>query len=77
MGIADFKQLQPMGGGGLCRQFCECMPLVELKTVYRTTEDAQKLFLNRIRDKQPDRAVLKEYWGDRVWQGYSLQECVT
>ena len=32
--------------------------------------------MNRIRDVQPDRPQLAEYFGERHWKNSSLQECV-
>ena len=55
---------------------------VALKTVYRTADQQHLLFLNRIREKQPDRACLDEYFAERHWpssgpsQEMSLGECV-
>ena len=34
------------------------------------------LFLNRIREKQPDRATLNEYFAGRHWRHRSLEDCV-
>ena len=74
--VSDFKQLQPVGSGEFCRKCCGCMQQVELKTVYRTTDEEHLKFLNRIREKQPDRSLLTEYYGDRHWRQQSLEECV-
>ena len=48
--VADFQQLQPVSGGDLCRQLCESMHKVELKTVYRSTDPQHLVFQNRIRE---------------------------
>ena len=74
--VADFQQLQPVGGGEVCKRFCERMQTVKLETVYRTTDEAHLVFQNRIRVAQPDKSVLKEYFGDRQWHGWTLEECV-
>lgn len=74
--IADFQQLQPVSGGNLCKRFCERMPFVELKTVYRTTDDDHKLFQNRIRECQPSKIELVDFFADRHWSGISLREAV-
>ena len=63
--VADFKQLQPIVSGGMCKKFCETMQTVELDTVYRSTDEEHLLFINRIRMKQPSRDLMLEYWGDR------------
>lgn len=74
--VADFQQLQPVVSGGVCRQFCEKMQSVELKTVYRSCDVAHLIFLNRIRFEQPERPVLSEYFDDRQWRGMSMEACV-
>ena len=74
--IADFQQLQPIGSGGMCRAFCDKMQTVTLDTVYRTCDEEHLLFQNRIRFEQPSRKVLQEYFGDRHWDRYSMDECV-
>ncbi len=74
--VADFKQLQPVLSGGQCEHFCNQMDKVDLKTVYRTADEQHLVFLNRIREDQPDRAFLTEYFGDRHWHHESLETCV-
>ena len=74
--FADFQQLQPLGEGYLCWQQCQRMEQVLLQTVYRSKDEEHLLFLNRIRERQPTRADLQEYFGDRQWHHYSLRECV-
>ena len=74
--VVDFQQLQPVVSGGVCRQFCERMQSVELKTVYRSSDETHLIFLNRIRFQQPERSVLAEYFGDRHWRGATLEACV-
>ena len=55
--VGDFQQLQPVVSGGLCQEMLKKWPHVELDTVYRTSDEAQLLFLNRIRERQPARQV--------------------
>ena len=79
--VADFKQLQPVvsgkdGKGSLCQKFCEKMQKVELKTVYRTADEQHLVFLNRIRETQPDKAMLHEYFASRHWRHRFLEDCV-
>ena len=74
--VADFQQLQPVVSGGSCRYFCEKMPKVELDTVYRSTDEAHLVFLNRVRYSQPSKETLRDYFGDRHWRNYSLEACV-
>ena len=52
------------------------METIELVTSYRSTCEEHLLFLNRIRDAQPDRPKLVEYFGERHWRDSSLEECV-
>ena len=75
--VADFQQLQPLVCGGHCQQFCNRMHHVDLETVYRSSDERQLLFLSRIRDKQPTRQMLIEYFEDRHWpKQESLNACV-
>jgi hypothetical protein len=75
--VADFQQLQPVSGGGLCKKFCGRMETIQLDTVYRSQDPEHLLFQNRIRENQPDKGILREYFAERHWEGYSLQECVS
>ena len=59
---ADFQQLRPMSNGSICKQFCEAMESIELVTSYRSTCPEHLLFVNRIRDVQPDWSTLAEYF---------------
>ena len=74
--VADFQQLQPVSGGGLCKKFCERMPCIELQTVYRTSCPEHLLFQNRIREHQVEKECIRDYFGDRHWTQYTLGECV-
>jgi len=68
--VADFQQLQPIGAGTHCRNFCENPQFcdrVQLDTVYRSSDPEHLLFQNRIREKQPTREMLVEYFADRHW----------
>ena len=75
--VADFQQLQPIGIGGECERLCKKMHTIELKTVYRSTDEQHLLFLNRIREKQPEKSLLKEYFEGRHWRHQSLESCVS
>ena len=70
------QQLQAVGAGGKCRQFCEKMQTVALKTVYRSVDEQHLVFLNRIRETQPDRQTLVEYFADRHWRHRPMEDCV-
>ena len=74
--VADFQQLQPIGAGGLCQRQCSCMQSVKLKTVYRSRDEEHLLFLNRIREEQPEKVVLRRYFAERHWQRESMETCV-
>ena len=78
--VADFQQLQPIDGGSFCQKFCERLEVleqaVELKSVYRSSDQEHLVFLNTIRREQPTRARLEEYFGGRHWADKSLEECV-
>ena len=53
--VADFQQLQPVVSGGHCQTMLNGWPRIDLDTVYRTSDAAQLLFLNRVRERQPTR----------------------
>ena len=74
--VADFQQLRPMNNGTMCRRFCDVMESIELVTSYRSTCPEHLLFLNRIRESQPDWKTLLDYFGDRHWKNSTLEECV-
>jgi hypothetical protein len=74
--VADFQQFQPVSGGDRCQAFCQRMQIVKLDTVYRSADEQHLLFLNRLREGQPSREVLIEYFDDRHWRRRSMQECV-
>ena len=52
------------------------MDTIELETSYRSKCEEHLFFQNRIRDVQPDRPTLTEYWHGRHWKDSSLEECV-
>ena len=52
------------------------MDTIELETSYRSTCKEHLLFQNRIRDVQPDRPTLTDYFLGRHWNNSSLEECV-
>ena len=58
------------------REFCERFKCIELETSYRSTCEEHLLFLNRIRDEQPDRPTMAEYFAERHWCDSSLEDCV-
>ena len=74
--VADFQQLQAVKSGGMCQLFCKQMQSVELKTVYRSVDEEHLVFLNRIRETQPSRQMLEEYFSDRHWRHVPMEECI-
>ena len=74
--VADFKQLNPIVSGENVRSYCASWPTVVLETVYRSTDEEHLLFLNRIRQKQPTRDELEEYFHQRHWQHTELDDCI-
>ena len=72
---ADFQQLEPVGSGGLCHEFCQRMLTVELDTVYRTSDPGHLLLQRRISDTQPTRGLLRQYFEGRHWQRQSMEWC--
>lgn len=74
--VADFQQLQPVNEGGSCQKFCESMQCVELKTVYRTADNAHLLFQNLIREDQPEKVQVEDYFEERHWKDEELSDCV-
>ena len=74
--VAAVQQLQAVVSGGLCKNFCDKMQTVELKTVYRSVDEQHLVFLNRIRETQPDKSMLQEYFADRHWRHLPLEDCI-
>ena len=66
---ADLKQLRPVGSGGMMASLLSKINTVELKTIYRSSDPAHLLFLNQIRDAQPSRALIGDYFAERHWEG--------
>ena len=60
----------------MCKQYCERMQSVKLETVYRSTDEEHLVFQNRIREGQPEKKVLEEYFGERQWKAWELDVCV-
>ena len=52
------------------------MQTVELKTVYRSKDEPHLIFLNRIREEQPERPYLREYFGERHWKRMHMETAV-
>ena len=64
---ADMQQLRPVGSGGMMRSLLANICSIELKTIYRSTDPDRLLFLNTIRDKQPDKNTIATYFAGRHW----------
>ena len=73
---ADFRQLRPVTGGGMMRAVCEAMPIVQLKTVYRTKDPELLQFLTTVRTQQPNKSYLREFFGERLLN-LTLQQAVS
>ena len=75
--VGDFKQLQPVGDGVMCKKFCDRMNHIHLDTIYRSDDPAHLLFVNRIRLKQPTRDLLLEYFEGRHFTNMTLRDAVS
>ena len=58
----DFQQLQPVGGESLLRRCVAHMPKVVLEHVYRSEDPPHLAFCHSIRDAQPTRDLVSEYF---------------
>ena len=59
---ADYRQLQPIDGGGVMLNWCIEMEQFFLKEVHRTKDPELLSFLHTIRTEQPSRQCLREFW---------------
>jgi hypothetical protein len=66
---ADMQQLRPVGSGDMMSSLLQKIVQVELKTIYRSSDPAHLLFLNKIRDAQPEKTLVAEYFRGRQWTG--------
>ena len=66
MVAADYRQLQPIEGGGHMLHWCMEMEQHYLKTVHRTDDPRLLLFLITIRKEQPTREFLRSFWENFV-----------
>jgi len=71
----DMKQLRPVGSGHMMASFLKNLRTVELKTIYRSEDPPHLLFLNHIREGQPPKKLISEYFAGRNWTG-DLQSAV-
>jgi len=72
---ADMAQLRPVGSGSGVERALRSMQKIELTTIYRSTDPDHLVFLNKVRDTQPDRKTLRKYFEGRHWQG-GMKEAV-
>jgi hypothetical protein len=63
---ADYQQVAPIGGGKVGRGICDSIKTIELKAVHRTDDPKLLAFLNLTRKKQPSRAEIREFFGERL-----------
>ena len=75
---ADFQQLNPVGGGVVMQTWVNDPSIfqkLELETVFRTNDAELLTFLSAVRERQPPKAVISEFFRGRVWRG-SLSRAV-
>ena len=72
---ADFSQVAPIGGGERFKELCAKIKTIDLTVVHRTDDPKLLDFFTIIRTKQPNRAQIRELFGDRLLQ-CSLEEAV-
>jgi len=66
----DMKQLRPIGSGRMMASMLSRIKTqIELTTIYRSNDPAHLLFLNTIRDGQPEKTLISQYFGARKWTG--------
>ena len=68
---ADFQQLNPVGGGRVMHEWVnsDLFRPVELDTVYRTNDTELLEFLSGVREKQPSKETLQDFFHGRLWRG--------
>ena len=72
---ADYQQVAPIGGDTTGQDLCDSIQTIELTVVHRTDDPELLAFLFLASKKQPSRAELREFFGDRLLK-YSLTEAV-
>ena len=65
---ADYQQVAPVEGGEFGQEICRKVKTIELTVVHRTDDPALLAFLSLIRVKQPSRAQLRDFFGQRLLQ---------
>jgi len=74
---ADYRQLQPIAGGGEMIRWCLTMTQFHLTEVHRTGDKELLEFLNIIRKDQPTRFYLHQFWQGRHLSsdlGFAMQQ---
>ena len=72
---ADFQQLNPIQGGSYMRSWCGEMPVIGLKSIFRTNDPVLLGFLSHVRRHQPTRTILRDFFAGRHLAG-SLEDAV-
>jgi hypothetical protein len=73
---ADYQQVAPIGGGTVGQDICSEIQKIELTVVHRTDDPKLLGFLQLSRVKQPERPIIREFFGDRLLSGVSLEAAV-
>ena len=72
----DFQQLQPVGGKSLLQRCVAVLPVVELERVYRSEDPLHLPFCHHLRDHQPSRARLDDYFSCRRFLRHRMADAV-
>ena len=73
---ADFQQLNPIGSSAAMRAFITIMTTINLHTIHRTNDDRLLSFLRKVRVKQPEKSVIREFFDGRTWDTMPLEKAV-
>ena len=75
---ADFQQLNPVKGGGLMKAWVSdpgSFQCIDLETIFRTEDNRLLSFLSTIRERQPEKGLVEDFFRGRRWTG-SLSRAV-
>ena len=59
---ADYQQLSPIKSGHKMSGWCQRMPTIELKTIFRTSDPELLTFLRSVRSAQPAKSTLVDFF---------------
>ena len=65
---ADYQQVAPIGGGTFGEKCCSQIQTITLTVVHRTDDPQLLSFLKLSRVKQPKKAIIREFFKDRLLQ---------